>query len=90
MKNKKKEVTIEDIPDMLRSLISEHMNISKDKIGDNAHLIKDLGMNTLHSVQINIDLEDILGFEIPDSDMEKLYTFKQSVEYLQKRMEAKK
>ena len=86
MMEKKKEVTIEGIPAILRCIMPEHMNIPKEKIGDNTHLIKDLEMNTLQSIQINIDLEDILGFEIPDDDIERLHTFKQNVEYLQKRI----
>lgn len=90
MENKKKEVTISDIPDILRSLMSEHMKIPKEKIGDNAHLIKDLGMNSLQSIQINIDIEGALGFEISDNDAEKLNTLDDIVKYLRKRMAEEK
>ncbi len=86
----KKEATAEDIPAMLRSAISEHLNIPEDKIRDDTNLVKDLGMNTLQSIQINIDLEEELGFEIPDDDAERLSTFREMVEYLKERFKSNK
>lgn len=86
----KKEVKPQDIPGILRYTISKHLNIPKERIGDDTNLVKDLGMNALQSIQINIDMEEVLGFEIPDEDSEKFGTFKELSGYLQKRLESEK
>ncbi len=82
---KKKEITKEDIPDVARKIIAEQLGISKDLIHDNAHLVKDLGVDSLASIEIAMTFEEELGIDIPDEDADRLYKFKQVVDYLQRK-----
>ena len=86
----KKDTTIENIPALTRKILSEHLNIPGDQIEDNAHLINDFGIDSLKGVEISIDLEEAVGFEIPDNHLERLYTFKNIVDYLQKQLKIEK
>jgi acyl carrier protein len=87
---KRKELKIDDIPDLVKEVLSNHLKVSKDNIKDNTHLVKNLGMDSLQSVEITLDLEEAVGFEIPDGDAERLNTYKQIVAYLKKHFPDKK
>ena len=86
----KRDAVIENIPALVRRILAEHLNIPGEQIEDNAHLVKDFGVDSLKGVEISIDLEDAAGFEIPDSHLERLTTFKQIVDYLQKQLKIEK
>lgn len=51
-----------------------------------SHLAKDLGLDSLDHVEIIVQLEDAFGYEIPDSEYEKLYTPNEIVKYIQTRL----
>lgn len=51
-----------------------------------SNLMKDLGLDSLDQVEIIVQLEDTFGYEIPDSDYEKLNTPAEIVNYIQKRL----
>lgn len=82
--DEKKDIIPENIPGLVQRLLSEHLKIPKERIQDNTHLIKDLGVDSLKSIEIAVDLEDAIGLEIPVTDTNRLNTFKQIVDYLQK------
>jgi len=90
MEENKKDIIQENIPGLVRRLLSEHLKIPKEQIQDHTHLIKDLGIDSLTSVEIAVDLEDAIGLEIPVSDTNRLNTFKQIVDYLQKLLKIEK
>lgn len=50
------------------------------------NLMKDLGLDSLDQVEIIVQLEDAFGYEIPDSDYEKLNTPAEIASYIQKRL----
>ena len=56
------------------------------KVKLDSHLTKDLGLDSLDHVEIIVQLEDAFGYEIPDSDYEKLLTPNEIVNYLEKRL----
>ena len=86
----KKDIIPENIPGLVKRLLSEHLKIPQEQIQDSTHLIKDLGVDSLKSVEIAVDLEDAIGLEIPVTDTNRLNTFKQIVEYLQKLLKIEK
>lgn len=55
------------------------------KVTLESHLVKDLGLDSLDHVEVIVQLEDTFGYEIPDSDYEKLMTPQAMVKYIQKR-----
>ena len=86
----KKDIIPENIPGLVKRLLSEHLKIPTEQIQDSTHLIKDLGVDSLKSVEIAVDLEDAIGLEIPVTDTNRLNTFKQIVEYLEKLLKIEK
>jgi len=91
MDNNKEKITTENLPEVIRNIISQHLRLySTDYIQEETHLINDLRMDSFKSVAIFLDIEEALGMEIPDNDVEKLYTFQQIIEYLKKRIEENK
>ena len=86
----KRNIIPENIPGLVKRLLSEHLKIPTEQIQDSTHLIKDLGVDSLKSVEIAVDLEDAIGLEIPVTDTNRLNTFKQIVDYLQKLLKVEK
>lgn len=53
-----------------------------------SHFIQDLGLDSLDHVEVIMAIEDEFGFEIPDSDAEKLARPADIVKYISERDEA--
>uniref|UniRef100_S4RTB3 Acyl carrier protein n=1 Tax=Petromyzon marinus TaxID=7757 RepID=S4RTB3_PETMA len=51
-----------------------------------SHFLKDLGLDSLDQVELIMGIEDEFGFEIPDSDAEKLLTAKDVIAYVSKKL----
>jgi|TARA_B110000008_G_C16862164_1_gene521225 acyl carrier protein len=59
---------------MLEKIISERLNIDVSTITDESHIVDDLGADSLHIVEIIMDIESEYEVEIPDEDAETLFT----------------
>jgi acyl carrier protein len=51
-------------------------------------LAKDLGLDSLDHVEIIVQLEEAFGYEVPDSDYEKLNTPHEMASYIEQRLAA--
>ena len=80
----------ENIPNRAKRIIAERLKVSEDQIADDTNMARDLGMDSLAGVEIVMDLEEGFGVEIPDTDAERLATFKQVINYIQKKLEQEK
>ena len=58
----------------LKTIIGEHMGIAPDKIGDDDHLVSDLGCDSLDLVEIAMKAEEHFGVTIPDDAAEHSQT----------------
>jgi acyl carrier protein len=54
-------------------------------VKEESHLIDDLGFDSLDLVELTMTIEEALGIEIPDEDVEKLFTVSDVIEYLKTR-----
>lgn len=78
---------IEDkVLSILRNFDRVKENPAKPQVTMESHLAKDLGLDSLDHVEIIVQLEDAFGYEIPDSEYEKLYTPNEIVKYIQTRL----
>ncbi|XP_017863206.1 PREDICTED: acyl carrier protein, mitochondrial isoform X2 [Drosophila arizonae] len=64
--------TLEEIEHRVLKVVSAYDKVTADKLNVNSHFINDLGLDSLDHVEVIMAMEDEFGFEIPDSDAEKL------------------
>ena len=67
----------------VQKIIADHLDISIDKVIDDAHLIDDLGADSLHIVELIMAFETEYDIEIPDEDTEVLITVKAIKQYIE-------
>jgi acyl carrier protein len=74
-----KEITMKD---RLIRLIAQSMGIDEMDIDMKSNFMDDLGADSLDTVEIIIELEDEFGIEIPDDEVEKMFTVADVYNYL--------
>lgn len=72
----------EEIFDVLKSIISEQLGVSKDQVKEASRYIEDLGADSLDTVELVMAIEDRYEIEIYDGDAEKLLTVGETIDYL--------
>ncbi|CAL4042949.1 Acyl carrier protein [Buchnera aphidicola (Takecallis arundicolens)] len=68
----------------IKKIISNIMNIKIEKINEKTNLFEELKVDSLDMIEITMAIEEKFEIEIPDSDLENLYTIDLIVQYLQK------
>ncbi|GAB4011651.1 acyl carrier protein [Spirosoma sp. KCTC 42546] len=63
--------------------ILKDFGIQETAITDQTHFSRDLGMDSLDTVDLIMQLEQAFGIRIPDEDYEKLTTMKGVLDYLE-------
>jgi len=66
----------------IRDVISEQMNMPKDKITMETSFADDLGADSLDLFQIISALEEIFNMEFPVDDAERIKTISDVVDYI--------
>ncbi|CAH1273156.1 NDUFAB1 [Branchiostoma lanceolatum] len=66
------EMTIKQIKERVLLVLNLYDKVNPEKLNLEAHFMNDLGLDSLDQVEIIMAMEDEFGFEIPDSDAEKL------------------
>ncbi len=66
----------------VEKIISDHLDIDISKVTDDAHLIDDLGADSLHTVELIIEFENQYDLDIADEDAEELLTVGQIKQYI--------
>jgi|TARA_Y100000361_G_scaffold51821_1_gene45345 acyl carrier protein len=69
--------------DVVKKVLTEQLDISADQVKSEAHLINDLGADSLDIVELVMALEEELDVVIPDDDADGLETVGQIVDYLE-------
>jgi len=59
------------------------------QVTTNAHFQKDLGLDSLDTVEIVMALEEEFGFEIPDNEADKINSVDMAVEFIASHPQAK-
>ncbi|KAM8962243.1 acyl carrier protein, mitochondrial [Pelodytes ibericus] len=75
-------LTLENIGERVLYVLKLYDKIDPEKLSVGSHFMKDLGLDSLDQVEIIMAMEDEFGFEIPDSDGEKLMTPQEIVDYI--------
>jgi|GEM_PF-1400053 len=65
----------------LQRLFSEHLGVGQDKISPDLHL-KELGADSLDSVELVMALEEEFDLNIPETDAARIQTVAQAIAYI--------
>ena len=63
-----------DKEELIIKIISKGLYIDEDKVVPDAHIINDLGADSLNIVELVMDLEEELSIIINDDDVERINT----------------
>ena len=72
----------QEILDKVREIISDKVNLDKDKINEELNLRTDIEADSIDFVEFVMQLEDTFGDEISDDDASKLTTVADVVNYI--------
>ena len=68
--------------DQLRALFAVNSGLPFTSIKDDSNLSKDLGLDSLDTVDLILQMEDMFKITIPDEEYQELQTVKQFSDYL--------
>ncbi|MDR0418228.1 MAG: acyl carrier protein [Puniceicoccales bacterium] len=78
------------IEQRVREVIVNSLNVSEEKVSDDASFLDDLGADSLGTVELMMAFEDEFENEIeggiPEADAEKLLTVKDVIAYIKSRI----
>ncbi|CAG4959281.1 unnamed protein product [Parnassius apollo] len=75
-------LTLELIKSRVLLVLQLYDKINPDKLSVDSHFMNDLGLDSLDHVEVIMAMEDEFGFEIPDSDAERLVRPKDIIQYV--------
>lgn len=75
--------TKSSVEDRVKQIIIEQTGVKPEEITLQSHLVNDLGLDSLDSVELVMALEEEFDIEIEDETAEKLVTVQQVVEHVQ-------
>ena len=64
------------------SLTATQLGLGEDTISLDSNFMEDLGADSLDTVELVMNIEEEFGIEIPDSEVEEIYTVKSMINYL--------
>lgn len=68
------------IDDDVRKLIADILEMEPNEIPPDAHLVEDLGMDSMMALEILASIEKRFRIKIPEEDLPKITTLNQTVE----------
>jgi acyl carrier protein len=72
----------EEVFERIRAHLAEELEVDADAIGDATRFKEDLNADSLHLVELTVELEDVYGVQIPDAEAARLVTVGQAADYI--------
>jgi len=69
-----------EILEKVKDIVASHLEIEKDTITEDSHFVKDLGADSLDTVELVMQLEEEFSVQIPDDVAEKTTTIGAAVD----------
>ena len=75
-----------DLVGQIRGLVSEQLGLSLSEVTPEAHILDDLGADSLDVVEMIMAIEEAFDIEIPDEDAEGMRTIGDVEVYVSRRL----
>ena len=75
-------MTREEVFERIRAHLADELEVGPEAIRDETRFKEDLRADSLHLVELVVELEDNYGVRIPDDEAAKLLTVGQTVDYI--------
>lgn len=76
-----------EIASRVKAIIADKLSVDESEVTETAEFTKDLGADSLDTVELIMEFEKEFGITIPDDKAEGITTVKQAIDYI---TEAKK
>ena len=74
-----------DIGERVKKIVIEYLGIDPEKVVERASFTKDLGADSLDTVELAMNFEDEFDCEIPDEAAETILTVGDAVKFFEKK-----
>ncbi|KAJ2488272.1 mitochondrial acyl carrier protein [Coemansia sp. RSA 2050] len=81
-------LTRKDIESRIFQLLQDFDKVNQDKLSPVADFSKDLGLDSLDTVEVVMAIEEEFSVEIPDDEADKITTVKGAIDYISARDDA--
>jgi acyl carrier protein len=71
-----------EIEEKVKEIVCDQMGVSKDKLTADTHFLNDLGADSLDTVELVMEFEEVFDLNIPDEDAEQIQTVGQAIDYI--------
>lgn len=78
-----------EVMEKVVELVSEQLEVSKEKVLAESHFLNDLQADSLDIVDLMMQIEEVFDVEIEDDDQEKIETVGDAVDYIVEKMKTK-
>jgi acyl carrier protein len=75
-------MTREEVFERIRTHLADELEVDADAIRDDTRFKEDLRADSLHLVELVVELEDDYGVRIPDDEAVKILTVGQAADYV--------
>ena len=75
-------MTRDEVFERIRAHLSDELEVDPERIQDGTRFKEDLRADSLHLVELVVELEDNYGVRIPDDEAAKLLTVGQAADYV--------
>ena len=79
-------MTRDEIKQKVVDIIIEKLGVDPSAVTEDAHFIKDLGADSLDTVELLMGVEETFNVEIPDEEAGKLETVGKVIDYLAQKL----
>ena len=77
-----------EIEESVKHIVSDQLGVPKDHVVDSAEFVKDLGADSLDTVELVMALEEQFGIDITDGEAEHIQTVGAAVEVINTKVQA--
>ncbi len=72
-----------EIASRVKAIIADKLNVDENEVTETAEFTKDLGADSLDTVELIMEFEKEFGITIPDDKAEGITTVKDVIEYIE-------